>query len=143
MRILVTGSEGTLGKPLVEELECRGHDVYGLDLMHTHKQQYQRADVADFRQVDRAFCVARPDVVYHLAAEFGRVNGEEYYEQLWRTNQIGTANIIKACKYYGSKLILAGSSEAYGDSDQATLSEGYLDVYAPKFHNQYALSKWA
>src|SRR6185437_12857276 len=142
MRILVTGSEGTLGKPLVKELRRRGHGVVGVDLKHSSDPDYMRADIAEARQVERVFNWYEPEVVYNLAAEFGRVNGQEYYEQLWRTNQIGNQNIIEACLAHDSKLILAGSSEAYGDSDQAVLTEGYLDVYAPKFHNQYALSKW-
>ncbi|MGH9202831.1 MAG: NAD-dependent epimerase/dehydratase family protein, partial [Vicinamibacterales bacterium] len=33
-KILVTGSEGTLGRPLVRELRRRGHDVWGCDLQH-------------------------------------------------------------------------------------------------------------
>jgi hypothetical protein len=35
------------------------------------------------------------DYVYHLAAEFGRINGEEYYDTLWQTNVIGTRNILE------------------------------------------------
>jgi dTDP-glucose 4,6-dehydratase len=141
-RVLVTGSEGTLGKKLCEELTERGHEVYGADLQHTHDPKYVRCDVAEQRQVQRLFDAVGPDFVYHLAAEFGRVNGEHYYEQLWRTNQIGTSNVIKASLEFGAKVILAGSSEAYGDSGEAFLREDYLDTHAPLFHNQYALSKW-
>jgi nucleoside-diphosphate-sugar epimerase len=35
------------------------------------------------------------DLVYHCAAEFGRWNGEDFYEQLWRTNAVGTKNVIR------------------------------------------------
>ncbi len=141
-RILVTGSEGTLGKKLCEELTERGYDVYGADLQHTHDPKYTRCDVAEQRQVQRLFNTVDPEFVYHLAAEFGRVNGEHYYEQLWRSNQIGTSNVIRACVESGARMILAGSSEAYGDSGEAFLREDYLDTHAPLFHNQYALSKW-
>jgi dTDP-glucose 4,6-dehydratase len=143
MKILITGSEGTLGKPLVSLLEKRGHNVFGVDLAHNHKTNYMRADITESRQVEHAFETFKPDITYNLAAEFGRVNGEIYYEQLWKTNQIGNANIIKACLKYNSKFILAGSSEAYGDSNEPWLREEQLDTQAPLFHNQYALSKWA
>lgn len=33
-RVLVTGSKGTLGRPLVQELQRRGHDVWQMDLQH-------------------------------------------------------------------------------------------------------------
>ena len=48
MRILVTGSLGTLGRPLVAELRERGHEVWGTDLTHNGDPQYTRADVANF-----------------------------------------------------------------------------------------------
>ncbi len=35
MKIVVTGSAGTLGAPLVAELRERGHDVWGIELHHT------------------------------------------------------------------------------------------------------------
>ena len=35
------------------------------------------------------------DFVYHLAAEYGRWNGESYYENLWQTNNIGTKHILR------------------------------------------------
>ena len=93
-KILITGIMGTLGRPLQRELEGRGHNVWGLDLQHQAEQKYYRADVANFRQLERAF-EQEYDYVYHLAAEFGRINGEEYYDTLWETNVIGTRNILE------------------------------------------------
>jgi dTDP-glucose 4,6-dehydratase len=142
MKILVTGSQGTLGVPLVKELRKRGHEVWGCDLKHSDDPQYTRADVSEMRQIDKVFFEFRPDLVYHLAAEFGRVNGEEYYEQLWKTNQVGTQHVIKLCLLTGAKLVLAGSSEAYGESNLDLLHESWLDKRIPVYHNQYALSKW-
>ncbi len=148
MRILVTGSEGTLGRVLVRELEDRGHLVYCCDVAHGASERHIRCDVGSHRQVDAAFEFARPDLVYHLAAEFGRNNGEDYYEQLWRTNCIGTQNVIDNCIAYGARMVFASSSEVYGEStaygvDGEPLAEGLLDRNAPAFHNQYALSKYA
>ena len=36
------------------------------------------------------------DYVYHAAAEYGRWNGEDYYENLWSTNAVGTKNILES-----------------------------------------------
>jgi len=74
-KILITGVMGTLGRPLQAELERRGHEVWGVDLLHQPQQNYCRADIGIYRQIERVF-EQDFDVVYHLAAEFGRINGE-------------------------------------------------------------------
>lgn len=147
MRIFITGVDGTLGRVLRRELQYRGHEVFGCDLHHDADPCIERADVTEYRQLERAFRKARPDVVYHLAAEFGRQNGEAYYEQLWRTNCLGTRNVIECCLNQNAKMVFASSSEAYGEVDgYAASSEDYreewLEQYAPDFHNEYALTKW-
>lgn len=147
MRVLITGSEGVLGSNLKVELRKRGHEVFGCDLAHSSDAQVIRADVAERRQLARAFDFAKPEVVYHFAAEFGRMNGQEYYEQLWRSNAIGTRNVIEECLKHKAVLAFASSSEAYGMADDYAplhedFQEDWLDKYAPQFHNEYALSKW-
>ena len=54
-KILVTGSEGTLGKGLVHELTRRGHNVWRADLSHQPDDDYVRADIASYRQLERVF----------------------------------------------------------------------------------------
>jgi len=90
VKILVTGGLGTIGHVLIRELERRGHDVWNCDLPHSHLDKYIRCDVGKFRQLSRIFDKHKFDYVYHLAAEFGRWNGEDYYDTLWQTNAIGT-----------------------------------------------------
>ena len=55
MRILVTGSKGTLGTPLVNELKKRGHEVWQCDLQHKRDDNYIRANVSNYRQLERVF----------------------------------------------------------------------------------------
>lgn len=142
MRILVTGSEGTLGRPLCAHLIGAGHEVHRVDLQHSRHPNYTRADVADYRELTRAFEEAQPAVVYHLAAEFGRLNGEGWYERLWRTNAIGTRNVLELCRLYGTQLIFASSSEIYGEAEQDVLHEAIPNIHPLQHHNEYALSKW-
>jgi dTDP-glucose 4,6-dehydratase len=146
MRILITGSEGVLGSTLMAELRRRGFMPHGCDLQHASDPYVTRADVAEFRQIERVFDRVRPDLVYHFAAEFGRKNGQDYYEQLWRTNCVGTRNVIDLCIKYGSRLAFASSSEAYGMADayapSRKLEESDLDKFPPQFHNEYALTKY-
>lgn len=142
MRILVTGSQGTLGKPLIAELRKRGHAVTGCDLSHGEIGEI-RCDVSEARQVESAFQQVNPEVVYHLGAEFGRINGAHYPEQLWKSNCLGTQNVIEGCVKHKAHLVFASSSEAYGNlADKGVLYESLLDTDVPRFHNIYALSKW-
>ncbi len=143
MRILVTGSLGTLGRPLVAELRERGHEVWGTDLTHHGEPQYTRADVANPAQLQRAFVAARPDAVYHLAAEFGRLNGEQYTEQLWRSAMVGTRNVLELCADAGAHLLFASSSEVYGEVEEDWLDEELTERQVIFHPNEYALSKWA
>ncbi len=147
MRILITGSEGVLGSVLKTDLRFRGgHDVFGCDLAHTADSQMLRADISEYRQTKRVFDAFQPELVYHLAGEFGRLNGVEFYEQLWKANVIGTHNIIEECVRTNAAMIFASSSEAYGMANAYAandpLTEDMLDRFAPQFHNEYALSKW-
>ena len=84
---------------------------------------------------------AQFDVVYHLAAEFGRWNGEDYYENLWRTNAVGTKNIIRMQEREGFQAVYFSSSEVYGDYD-GVMSEDVMDRVEIKQINDYAMSKW-
>ena len=143
-RILITGSQGTLGIPLVAELQRRGQAVFQTDLSHRSIKDYMRADISKIRQLERVFIEHGPfDYVYHLAAEFGRMNGDEYYENLWMTNVVGTRNVLHLQQKLRFRLIFASSSEVYGEvTDGEVLSEDMTDT-KPLFHfNDYAMSNW-
>ena len=142
-KILVTGSQGTLGRQLVTELRRRGHDVWGCDLQHQADVQVLRADIRSYRQLEQLLERTGPvDFVFHLAAEFGRINGEEFYETLWTTNVIGTRHILELQRHHGFKLIFASSSEIYGDRHEDVLHEDIPLQSSIIQHNDYATTKW-
>lgn len=154
MRILITGSKGVVGVPLFEELRQRGNSVFGIDIFHDDgevgwehtmragKWTYARCDVSEFRQLERVFEKAGPfDIVYHAAAEFGRWNGEDFYEQVWKSNAIGTKNVIRLQEKYRFKLIHFSSSEVYGDYE-GLMREEVLDQIPIRQMNDYAMTKW-
>ncbi|MBK8091125.1 MAG: NAD(P)-dependent oxidoreductase [Verrucomicrobiaceae bacterium] len=150
--ILVTGGTGAVGTFLVKELRSRGHNVFVADMKHHNDPNYARCDVGEFRQVENlwrgggwshGYC-NKPrsfDVVYHLAAEFGRWNGEDYYEQVWRSNAVGTKNILRMQEREGFKAVYFSSSEVYGDFE-GVMSEDVMDKHEIRQMNDYALSKW-
>lgn len=146
MRSFVTGALGTLGIPLTEALRLNGDTVLGFDIRHGAALDVVRGDVAEHRQLMRAIESFRPDVIFHFAGEFGRVNGLEFYEQMWRTNVLGTRNVLEARAALRCNLVFASSSEAYGDLGGLDavdgVSEAVLEERIPKHHNEYALSKY-
>jgi dTDP-glucose 4,6-dehydratase len=141
LRILVTGGLGIVGKPLVAELRRRGHEVWFCDLYQHHDPQYVRCDIKHIRQLQALFAGREFECVYHLAAEFGRHNGEDYYENLWMTNVIGTKNMLEIQRQRGFRMIFFSSSEVYGDYD-GVMGEEVMEQYAIRQMNDYAMSKW-
>ncbi len=154
MRILVTGGVGTVGAGLVSELRKRGDHVVSCDIAHQPDEVgfsvrtdvsvplYARCDVGEFRQIERVVEEMGPfDYVYHCAAEFGRWNGEDFYETLWRTNAIGTKNVIRLQERLKFRLIHFSSSEVYGDWPDIML-ETVMNEFEIKQLNDYAMTKW-
>jgi dTDP-glucose 4,6-dehydratase len=109
--------------------------------MHSDLDNYVRCDVSKYRQVERIFEDHEFDFVYHAAAEYGRWNGEDYYENLWLTNAVGTKNILRAQENRKFHMIFFGSAEVYGDYD-GVMSEDVMDKTPIKQMNDYAISKW-
>jgi len=141
MKILVFGACGTLGSYLVNELKMREYDVYTSDVMNRPGSKYIRCNISNYREVERIFNDQQFDFVYNLAAEFGRANGEDYYENMWKTNVIGLKNILVLQAKHRFKLIHMSSSEVYGDFD-GVMKEDVMDKYPIKQTNDYAISKW-
>jgi dTDP-glucose 4,6-dehydratase len=141
MRILITGGRGAIGQVLEHRLSRAGHEVWTCDLAHHHGERHVRCDVAQFRQLERLMEAHSFELVYHLAAEYGRWNGEDYYEQLWRTNVIGTKNVVRLQEQLRFRLIFTSTSEVYGDADEI-MSEDLMDRREIRQLNDYALSKW-
>jgi len=154
MRVLVTGGMGTLGRGVVQELLARGYEVVSADIGHGPDEvgfslrtdipspTYVRCDVGEHRQMERVFETMGPfQYVYHTAAEFGRWNGEDFYEQLWRTNVIGTKNLIRLQERLRFRLVHFSSSEVYGDWPEIMV-ESVMNEREIKQMNDYAMTKW-
>lgn len=155
LRILVTGALGTVGAGLAAELTTRRHNVFECDRAHRHENEmgfslrsdvvhptYARCDIGEFRQLERLISAIGPiDIIFNCAAEFGRWNGEDFYEELWRTNVVGTKNLIRLQETLGFRLVHFSSSEVYGDWPDLMV-ETVMDDYEVKQLNDYAMTKW-
>ncbi|MDP6632832.1 MAG: NAD(P)-dependent oxidoreductase [Dehalococcoidales bacterium] len=140
-KILVTGGLGFIGSNLVSELRSRGHEVWVCDLGQSAGANYIRCDVSKYRQLERVFEEHEFDYVYHLAAEYGRWNGEDYYENLWLSNAIGPKNLLRIQELKKFRMIFFSSAEVYGDYD-GVMSEDVMDKVPIKQMNDYAMTKW-
>lgn len=144
-KILVTGGAGFIGTNLVRELQRRGHEVLAMDLFNCERNNYVRADVKNYRQVEKVLDHEKFDLVYHLAAEYGRWNGEDHYENLWETNIIGTKNMIRLQEKFRYRMVFFSSAEVYGDykgkmTEDVMIRNPIVDTYQM---NDYAITKWA
>ncbi len=144
-KILVTGGAGFIGTNLVNELKKRGHEVLAIDLFNTDRENYVRTDVRNFRQLEKVFDNRKFDFVYHLAAEYGRWNGEDYYENLWQTNVIGTKHLIRLQEKLKFRMIFFSSAEVYGDYEGKMLENVMVNNPIKETYqmNDYAITKWA
>lgn len=154
MKILVTGGLGVVGSALIRELRGRGHHLVSCDLYHQPDEvgfsvgtdvpeaSYVRCDVGEFHQLQRLFDRLGPfDCVYNCAAEFGRWNGEDFYENLWRTNAIGMKHVLRLQEQLKFRLIHFSSSEVYGDWPDVMV-ESVMEEHEVKQMNDYAMTKW-
>ncbi len=126
--------------------------MFVADRLHHHGPQHIRCDVGEFHQLERlwigggweggyAKMPRKFDYVYHLAAEFGRWNGEDFFENVWRTNAVGTKNVLRMQEREGFSAVYFSSSEVYGDFP-SVMREDVMDIHEVKQLNDYALSKW-
>jgi len=122
---LVTGGAGFIGSHQAEELVRRGHTVRVADNLatgHRHnlarlpKVEFLEGDVADMAFAARA--VAGMDYVLHQAAIPSVPKSVKDPATSNRANIDGTLNILLAARDAGVKrLVFAGSSSEYGDSE--------------------------
>jgi dTDP-glucose 4,6-dehydratase len=140
--ILITGGRGFIGTNLAAELRSRGHEVITCDILHGEDETHYRADVASYWQLQRIFDKHTFEYVYHLAAEYGRWNGEDHYENVWATNLVGTKNLLRLQEQHRFRQIFFSSCEVYGDYD-GPIPEDLMDRVPIKQMNDYAISKWA
>jgi GDP-L-fucose synthase len=106
-RVLVTGGGGFLGSHLVERLERDGHDVFS-----ARRRDY---DLTRYDDTERLFAEARPELVFHLAAEVGGIGANrENPGRYWYANLMMGAHVLELSRVHEvPKLVLAGTVCAY------------------------------
>ena len=137
LRILVTGASGLLGSKLTEILVKKGYEVYAGYNSHRPLNGHPiKFNVLCKEEVKKAFEIAGPDVVIHAAALTNVDKCEVDKELAWRINVIGTRNIAKLSKQYGSFLIYISTDYVFkGDRGM------YREDDEPNPINYYGFTK--
>ena len=107
MRVLVTGGGGFLGSHLVERLRTEG-----LEPFVARRRDFDLTVAAD---AERLFAEARPELVFHLAAEVGGIGANRANPgRYWYANLVMGANVLEQARLHGvGKTILLGTICAY------------------------------
>lgn len=110
MRIFITGGAGFIGSSLSDFV--LGKDVFVYDLSCGD-------DIRNKAWLDRALENTKPDVILHLGALAGVRRGEEYPEEYYTTNVIGTENVFALAKKHGVKKVISfSSSSVFNDNNE-------------------------
>jgi UDP-glucose 4-epimerase len=149
---LVTGGAGFIGSHLSELLLDRGWEVFVLDDLSTGSERNvaHLRDRRDFHLIVDSVLkssvvnelVHRCDVVYHLAAAVGvRLIVEEPVHTLV-TNIQGTENVLDHCNRFGKRVLVASTSEVYGDRrEPEALDEESKRMYGPTTARRWAYAE--
>ncbi|HVH15552.1 MAG TPA: NAD-dependent epimerase/dehydratase family protein [Candidatus Angelobacter sp.] len=129
-RILITGGNGVIGSHLADKLQAAGESISLLDLKFNANTRFLdcekiQGDVRDYETVRKV--VDGKDAVFHLAAVSRVAWGQEDPFNCWLTNQVGTVNVLEACKKAESNPVLleASSREVYGEPLYLPVNEGH------------------
>jgi UDP-glucose 4-epimerase len=151
MRALVTGGAGFIGSNLVDELLDRGDEVAVVDDLSTGKSEnlsaaiargaaFHEADIRDAARLAHVFAAARPDIVFHLAAQIDVRKSIEDPAVDAGINVVGTINVLEAARAVGVKRIVNTSTGGaiYGETDVMPTPESV----APRPMAAYGQSKF-
>ena len=153
-RALVTGGAGFIGSHLSDLLLANGWEVFALDDVSTgslenvahlrHRPDYHLVVDSVLSPSVVSEVVHKCDVVYHLAAAVGVRLIVEQPVHTMVTNVQGTETVLGYCSKFGKRVLVASSSEVYGDHrEERPLAENDRRVYGPTTEKRwlYADSK--
>lgn len=130
MRILVTGGAGFIGSHLIDRLIAEQHDVICLDNFYTGtKNNIQKwSNHPQFELIRHD--ITEPirlevDRIYHLACPASPVHYQANPIKTIKVSFLGTSNMLGLAKRVNARILLASTSEVYGDPDVHPQPEEY------------------
>lgn len=130
-KILVTGGAGFIGSTLVDKLLSEGHEVAVLDNLVSGKKDYINPQAKFFevdicsKEVNDAFVMFQPEIVYHLAAQIDvRISlNDPVYDN--KINAVGSLNILENCRLNNVKkfIFVSTGGAIYGEAEEIPTTE--------------------
>jgi UDP-glucose 4-epimerase len=149
---VVTGGAGFIGSNLVDALLARGDGVTVIDDLSTGRRSNLQpalgrgavlvvADIRDAPAMAEAFATAKPELVFHLAAQIDVRHSVT--DPAWDagTNVLGTIAVLEAAREAGSRRVVFSSTGGglYGEADLLPTREDYpIRPLAPYGQAKYA-----
>lgn len=132
MRILVTGGAGFLGSHLCDRLLKEGHEVIAMDNLITGSTDNiaHLAGRKDFTFIEHnvtnyIYLKGDLDAILHFASPASPVDYLELPIQTLKVGSLGTHNALGLALAKGARLLLASTSEVYGDPQVHPQTEEY------------------
>jgi GDP-L-fucose synthase len=136
MRVLVTGGGGFVGSHLVERLRAAGGDPFV-----ARRADY---DLTRWDDAERLFADARPELVYHLAAEVGGIGANRANPgRYWYANLMMGAHVLELARQHATgKVVVAGTVCAYPKHTPVPFREDDLwNGYPEETNAPYGVAK--
>jgi len=129
--VLVTGAGGSIGSELARQIHKYGPRSLGLldrDESALHAVQLSiygqapldtpdivLADIRDAVRMDEVFAQHRPEVIFHAAALKHLPMLEQYPDEGWKTNVLGTLNVLQSAERFGCARFVNVSTDKAAD----------------------------
>lgn len=129
-KIAVTGGAGFIGTCLTKRLLSEGHEVLVVDNMYTGSKDNIEPFLTNPRFEFIRHDVIEPlllevDQIYHLACPASPVHYQANPVKTVKTSVLGTMNMLGLAKRVGARILIASTSEVYGDPQVHPQPEGY------------------
>ena len=173
MRSLVTGGAGFIGSHLCDDLLARGDEVWCLDNFYLGREEnichlrgnanfhFHKGDILRPAELDEVFAAARPEMVFHLAANSDISLGNKDRSLDLRLTFLTTVEVLEAMQRHGVRQIFfASTSAVFGDTRQLLredtgplrpvsfygasklAAEAYLAVFAQSFGHRVRMLRF-
>ena len=121
MKIIVTGGAGFIGSHLVDRLIESEHTVVCIDNLYTGRKSnnIQWIEHPNFQLIEHDIInpieIDNVDQIFHLACPASPVHYQFDPVKTAKTNFLGTLNMLELAKKSKARILLASTSEVYGD----------------------------